>query len=96
MPFFEAVQPIQYIKRPGTEFAEFTIADDVDARLFLLFDDVNDRFPETGLIGFLIDLDAVFNGMQIFYQLRRADKTANMRGQYSIHVFLPEIIYIWR
>jgi hypothetical protein len=83
-PDGDAGQAIVHVEGPVTALAELPVADDVDAGLDLLADDLLDRFLEAGLIGgFVVGL-AVLDLAQEFDQFRRPHQAADMGGANAI------------
>src|SRR5262249_20849826 len=67
-------------------FAEFAIADDVDADIGLLAHDLGDRVGEAGFESGLVKRLAVFDQSPKFDQLRRPDQAADMGGEDAFSV----------
>lgn len=59
--FLDVAELFQNIGRPGTEFAEFAVADDVDPDFLLARHRLGDRFAQLRIEGFLIDFDALLD-----------------------------------
>ena len=85
-PHGNAFEPLENIERPIEPFTEFAIADDVDADLRLLADDLDDRLGETGFEGGLVIWLAIFDRSPELDQFRRPDQTADMGGENAIGV----------
>ena len=83
-PPLEARQPFQHILRPADRFAEFAVADDIDADLGLLPHHLGDRIFEAIVIAGMIVGFARLFGAQEFLQRRRPDQAADMRGENTI------------
>jgi len=76
--------------RPTDRFAEFAVADDVEADIGLFPHDSDDAVGEAALIGVLVVGFPTALGTQEFDQLGRPNQAADMRGQDSLIATLQE------
>ena len=84
LPLLDAAQPLQHIGRPGPELAELAVADDVDAGLGLLRNDLRHRGLEAGLERILLDRDALLDRTDVIEELRRPRERTHVGGQNAV------------
>src|SRR5262249_47805917 len=83
-PRRQAGQAIVHVESPVAPLAELAVADDVDAGLGLLPDDIVDRVPQTRLVRRLVVGLAVFDLAQKFDQRGRPHQAADVSGEDAV------------
>jgi hypothetical protein len=86
-----------HVKGPVAALGEFPVADDVDAGLNLLADDLLDRGFQAGLVTRLVIGLAGLDKLEELDQFRRPDQAPDMSGQNAIsagHAEPPMSLYV--
>jgi hypothetical protein len=78
-----------HIESPVAAFAEFAVADDVDAGFYLLANHLLDRRLETGFVTGLVVGLAGLDQLEELDELRRPHQAADVSGQDTVGHEMP-------
>ena len=83
-PALETAEAVEHVLRPRERLAVFAVADDVDAALGLLPDNLRDGVLQCALVGrFVVGLAGLLGAKKLL-QLRRPDQAADMGGENTV------------